>query len=90
MFFSQIDKKAAVCCVPVFSKWEAKFDEVLPIECQPQVQGTQVTVRKNFVAVHGEKVMQIRSRRTNPRAKASNKIAKTAPTHSRNFVRAAA
>jgi len=46
MFFSQIDKKAAVCCVPVFSKWEAKFDEVLPTECQPQVQGTQVTVRK--------------------------------------------
>ena len=46
MFFSQIDKKAAVCCVSIFSKWEAKFDEVLPTECQPQVQGTQVTDRK--------------------------------------------
>lgn len=46
MFFSQIDKKVAVYCVPIFSKWEAKFDEVLPTECQPQVQGTQVTDRK--------------------------------------------
>lgn len=54
MFFSQIDKKAAVYCVPVFSKWEAKFDEVLPTECQPQVQGTQVTDRKFRCCAWGE------------------------------------
>lgn len=74
---------------PVFSKWEGKFDEVSPTECQPQVQGTQVTDRKISLLCM-EKVEQIRLKRTNPRAKTSNKIAKTDPTHSRNFVRAAA
>ena len=46
MFFSQIDKKSGGVLCPIFSKWEAKFDEVSPTECQPQVQGTRVTDRK--------------------------------------------
>ena len=54
MFFSQIDKKSGGILCPVFSKWEGKFDEVSPTECQPQVQGTQVTDRKFRCCAWGE------------------------------------
>ena len=54
MFFLSNRQKSGGVLRPVFSKWEAKFDEVLPTECQPQVQGTQVTDRKFRCCAWGE------------------------------------